>query len=211
MRGEVWSSRGLALAGIGRLDEARKLASMSFKTTRGIESTVLARCVEAVAALKARDASLTQHLRKLVSAAWKAGAVDCVVTSYRASPDLLASLLRDPETAETVGYIVGRASDHEFAASIGVDLALALDPVSTLSAREREVYDLLCEGLPNREIARRLFISVETVKVHARHVYDKLGIRSRTALALHAASRRTQATSTASSRSGASEPSAVEG
>ena len=125
-----------------------------------------------------------------MSVAWDAGAVDCVVTCYRASPDLLAALLRDAETTERAGYIVGRASDHELAASIGVDLAAALDPVSTLSAREREVYDLLCEGLPNREIAKRLFISVETVKVHARHVYDKLEIRSRTALALQAASRR---------------------
>ena len=112
---------------------------------------------------------------------------------------------------ETAGYIVGRASDHDLAATIGIDPATALDPVSTLSAREREVYDLLCEGLRNREIAKRLFISVETVKVHARHVYDKLGIRSRTALALQAASRRPQAAPTARLRGEASESSAADG
>ncbi len=33
--------------------------------------------------------------------AWDAGAVDYIVTSYRASPELLAALLRDPRTAET--------------------------------------------------------------------------------------------------------------
>ena len=76
-----------------------------------------------------------------------------------------------------------------------VDLADAIAPIrrrteaGALSPREREVYDLLCQGLSNIEIGRRLFISQATAKVHVRHVYDKLGIRSRTALALNAASR----------------------
>jgi DNA-binding CsgD family transcriptional regulator/tetratricopeptide (TPR) repeat protein len=193
MRGEVWSSRGLALACIGRLDEAMSLAERSLGSTRAVEATILGRCVFAVTALKARDRTQTKRVRRMLSAAWRAGAVDCVVTSYRASPDLLGALLRDSETMESTGYIVGRASDQALASSIGLDPVAVLDPVTTLSAREREVYDLLCEGLRNRDIARQLFISVETVKVHARHVYDKLGIRSRTALALHAASRRSQA------------------
>ena len=211
MRGEVWSSRGLALACIGRFSEARRYASRSVKTTRALESTILARCITAVTALKTRSSSLTDELGDLVSTAWDAGAVDCVVTSYRANPDLLAALLRDRRTAETAGYIVGRAADQELAASIGLDLAVTLDPVSSLSAREREVYDFLCEGLSNREIAKRLFISVETVKVHARHVYDKLGIRSRTALALQAANRRPQAAPTASSPRMSAESSATDG
>jgi DNA-binding NarL/FixJ family response regulator len=190
MRGEVWASRGLALACIGRLDEARRLADASSHVTRAIEASVLARCIRAIAALKSRDPDLTDEVRALMSTAWDAGAVDYVVTSYRASPELLAALLRDPSTAERTGYIVARASDNDLAASIGIDATAVFDPVSTLSARERDVYALLCEGMPNREIATRLFISHETVKVHVRHVYDKLGIRSRTALALQAASRR---------------------
>jgi DNA-binding CsgD family transcriptional regulator/tetratricopeptide (TPR) repeat protein len=214
MRGEVWSSRGLALACIGRLEEARNLAERSFSSTRAIEATILARCIVAVAALKARDRTQTKRVRRMLSAAWDASAVDCVITSYRASPDLLAALLRDSETMETTGYIVGRASDHALANSIGVDPISVLDPVTTLSAREREVYDLLCVGFQNRDIAQQLFISVETVKVHARHVYDKLGIRSRTALALQAASRRAQAaptTPSGASESIVSESSATDG
>ena len=210
MRGEVWSSRGLALACIGRLAEARQLAEMSSKTTRAIESQMLARCITAVAALKARDPNVTEETRTLMSAAWEAGAVDYVVTSYRASPDLLATLLRDPTTAERAGYIVERAADKDLAASIGIDSTAAVDPVSALSAREREVYGLLCEGMVNREIAARLFISPETVKVHVRHIYDKLGIRSRTALALQAAGRRPHA-APASSRDDDRSPSAVDG
>ncbi len=190
MRGEVWASRGLALACIGRLDEARELAQLSAETTRGIEAAVLIRCIRAIAALKAREPTLSDEVRALMTFAWDAGAVDYVVTSYRANPELLAALLRDPTTAERAGYIIGRAADNDLAASIGLDASDAFNPVSTLSVREREVYDLLCEGMRNPEIARRLFISNETVKVHVRHVYDKIGIRSRTALALQAASRR---------------------
>lgn len=190
MRGEVWASRGLALASIGRLSDARRFAEMSKSTTRALESTFLSRCIDAVVALKAYESTLATQVRSLVPAAWESGAVDCLVTAYRGSPDLLQALLREPETVETVGYIVGRGADQGLAAAMGVDLATALDPVSSLSARERDVYDLLCEGLSNREIAKRLFISVETVKVHARHVYDKVEVRSRTALALQAARRR---------------------
>ena len=190
MRGEVWASRGLALACIGRLDEARRLAEMSAQTTRAIEAAVLIRCINAITALKARDTNLTEEVRGLMTVAWDAGAVDYIVTSYRANPELLAALLRDPSTAERTGYIIGRAADNDLAASIGLDATDAFNPVATLSAREREVYDLLCEGMRNPDIAKRLFISNETVKVHVRHVYDKLGIRSRTAIALQAASRR---------------------
>jgi DNA-binding NarL/FixJ family response regulator len=143
--------------------------------------------------------------------AWDAGAVDYIVTTYRASPELLAALLRDSTTAEHAGYVVARADDHALAASIGVDATAAFNPVASLSAREREVYDLLCEGMPNREIAKRLFISHETVKVHVRHVYDKFGIRSRTALALQAAIQRPQATPIASSGGVSATPSTPDG
>lgn len=72
--------------------------------------------------------------------------------------------------------------------------------LASLSLREREVYELVCEGLSNRDIASRLFISEATVKVHVHHVFDKLGIRSRTALALSATRERgRQAASAATS------------
>lgn len=49
-----------------------------------------------------------------------------------------------------------------------------------LSAREVEVLGLIAQGLSNREIARRLVLSVGTVKVHTRNIYGKLGVSSRT-------------------------------
>jgi non-specific serine/threonine protein kinase len=51
----------------------------------------------------------------------------------------------------------------------------------TLSPREAEVLRLLVAGLPDREIAAALFLSVRTVEAHVAHILAKLGVRTRTA------------------------------
>jgi DNA-binding NarL/FixJ family response regulator len=49
-----------------------------------------------------------------------------------------------------------------------------------LTARETEVLRALADGGGNRDIAKFLFISEETVKVHVKHIMDKLGAADRT-------------------------------
>ena len=56
----------------------------------------------------------------------------------------------------------------------------------TLSHREKEVLSLLAQGLSNAAIGSELFISPATVKVHVRHIFEKLGVKSRAAAALRA-------------------------
>jgi DNA-binding NarL/FixJ family response regulator len=51
---------------------------------------------------------------------------------------------------------------------------------SNLSRRQREILELLSTGLANKEIADRLGLSTETVRVHLKHIYDKLHVRCRT-------------------------------
>lgn len=53
-----------------------------------------------------------------------------------------------------------------------------------LSAREKDVLQLLCQGATNKRIAQSLFISVRTVEGHLASIYAKLGVNSRTEAAL---------------------------
>jgi DNA-binding CsgD family transcriptional regulator len=52
-----------------------------------------------------------------------------------------------------------------------------------LSRREREVLQLAGQGYSNAEIARALFISVATVRKHMEHIFDRIGVRTRSAAA----------------------------
>ena len=62
-------------------------------------------------------------------------------------------------------------------------LEAAAEQLTTpLTAREMEVALLLLSGCSNKEIARKLVISAETVKVHRKHMYSKLGIKSQSEL-----------------------------
>jgi len=58
--------------------------------------------------------------------------------------------------------------------------------IQDLSAREREILELLANGLTNREIAAALYISPHTVKNHVSSIYRKLGVDDRTRVAVTA-------------------------
>ncbi|MDR7313589.1 DNA-binding NarL/FixJ family response regulator [Nocardioides luteus] len=58
-----------------------------------------------------------------------------------------------------------------------------------LTPREREVAQLICDGLSNRAIAERLVISVRTVDGHVERMLAKLEVRSRTQIATWVLSR----------------------
>ncbi len=52
--------------------------------------------------------------------------------------------------------------------------------IGPLSEREIKALQLIADGLTNREIASRLFLSLNTIKAHSRNIYGKLGVHSRT-------------------------------
>ncbi len=56
-------------------------------------------------------------------------------------------------------------------------------PKAALSRREQEVAALVAEGLTNRAIAQRMFISERTVDGHLEHIREKLGVTSRARVA----------------------------
>jgi DNA-binding NarL/FixJ family response regulator len=59
-------------------------------------------------------------------------------------------------------------------------------PAADLTAREREVLELLADGLANKQIARKLGISEKTVKTHLTSVFQRIGVTDRTQAALWA-------------------------
>ncbi len=61
-------------------------------------------------------------------------------------------------------------------------VAPAAAPSEPLTLREQEVLQLMSQGAANRQIARSLDISENTVKTHVRHILDKLNLESRSQL-----------------------------
>lgn len=59
-----------------------------------------------------------------------------------------------------------------------------------LTAREEEIARLVALGHTDKEVARRLGISLSTARCHLRNIRDKLGIHSRVGIALHMWERR---------------------
>ena len=60
-------------------------------------------------------------------------------------------------------------------------------PLTALTAREREIAELVAAGRTNREVAEQLVLSARTIEAHLRNIYGKLGVRSRVELARAAA------------------------
>ena len=58
--------------------------------------------------------------------------------------------------------------------------AKARDEASNLSPREEQVLELLSKGYSNKEIAEQLDLSIDTVRSHLKHIYEKMHVRSRT-------------------------------
>jgi DNA-binding NarL/FixJ family response regulator len=104
-----------------------------------------------------------------------------LVRAYRVRPDIAYILARDEGSRADLGAAMARAGDHSLAKEVGLTLTSRQSrTTSDLSPRETEVYELVAQGLSNKEIAKSLFISEATVKVHVSRILEKLGVRSRT-------------------------------
>ncbi len=107
-------------------------------------------------------------------------------------------LIRDALEAGAIGYLLKNVTVDELASAIRAahfgQSTLAPEAVQALlqpqldeperpnydlTDREMEVLELLVEGLNNREIAERLFVSRATAKAHVSHILDKMGVSNR--------------------------------
>ena len=74
----------------------------------------------------------------------------------------------------------------EAARTRGREIAPAADRIDALTERERAVIALICEGLRNKQIAERLYISQTTVVHHLTSIFNKLGVSNRLELVTYA-------------------------
>jgi DNA-binding NarL/FixJ family response regulator len=108
-----------------------------------------------------------------------------VVEAVRAGARGYVLKTRDAEELVTIVRRVaagGLAIDPELVAALAEEITESGRPGGGdgLTGRELEILRLLADGMTNRQIGARLFISPDTVKTHLEHVFQKLGIADRT-------------------------------
>lgn len=170
--GEVATAEAaISAAQAGGLD----VLLMDLRFGAGVEGTRVMNGAEATAAIKAS----MEHPPKVL-----------VVTNYDTDADILGAI-----EAGAVGYLLKDAPPTELLAAVrsAAEGDSALSPMvadrlmtrvrtprTSLTPRELEVLKLVAAGSSNREIGHSLMLSEATVKSHLVHIYDKLGVRSRT-------------------------------
>jgi LuxR family transcriptional regulator, maltose regulon positive regulatory protein len=185
MEGELRSIRALVLASMGQNVEARKEISASAALSMHLEARCLRNYAKAIVHLTESDPErATVALEEAVNASVTTGNADSFVTAYRAAPGILKLTGASRRLDEFLIRPLVR-NDPSLAAKAGlVTRAHRANSSNGLTDREREVLALLRRGLSNRQIAQTLWITESTAKVHVRHIFDKLGVRTRTAAAL---------------------------
>ena len=113
------------------------------------------------------------------------------VTTFDAEADVVGALeagatgyvLKDAPTEALLDAVREAAAGRSVLAPEVQQLLVRrmAEPRTALSPRETEILEVLATGATNREAAKRLFISESTVKTHLVHLYEKLGVESRTA------------------------------
>ena len=181
MVGEYYASRALAHACAGDRAVALELARESEELTHAIEAKVVVLCTNAIVSLSQDGDDGHVLARDAFVFAQGSGNLDGFIAAYRGFPKLVGALLGESQGDADLRDVLSRARDVATARKYGLRLNRA-ETHPALSPRETEVYSLVLEGLSNREIARALFISEVTVKVHVRHILAKFGARSRAEL-----------------------------
>jgi len=175
-RGEFFGWQAVLHAAAGDSELAQTLAADARLASRGLEAAALSSLAEAIVALGENDTTTAAARVRFVleSAVW-----DPVVIAVRAMPAIGAFIAQETEWRGWLQRLLSASSDTAIASRLGLRMPRAALRKGTLSPRETEVHELLAQGLTNEEIAKLLYISLSTTKVHVKHIYEKLGVRSR--------------------------------
>jgi LuxR family transcriptional regulator, maltose regulon positive regulatory protein len=188
MEGELRSLRALILAAMGASDEARKEIAASKDLSMHLEARCLRSYALAIADLADGDSTgCSVGLTRALTESLSTGNADSFVTAYRAAPEVLR--LAAPDETPLDEFLSRPLVSYDVSLAVKAGVVTKAHRVTRsngLTDREREVLSLVRRGLSNRQIAQTLWITESTAKVHVRHIFEKLGVRSRTAAALFA-------------------------
>jgi ATP/maltotriose-dependent transcriptional regulator MalT len=183
--GELISAHALSAAATGNAHLAEELLGNVEDVTKAVEAEQFVEWTRVVLALRKDTKRARESVRSALMRSLREGCMHAFVCAYRAVPAILDTPGLVDRHSEDLARIFERAHDETLAVRAG--FVLDKERIGQLSKRETEVLKLLAEGLSNRAIAGRLFISEVTVKVHVRRIFDKLSVRTRTEAALVAA------------------------
>jgi DNA-binding NarL/FixJ family response regulator len=182
-RMEFAATRAAAVAYGGDPDRALDELKGAEGVSRWLEPDLLFKWVQSMCYLMLDRKDADDKVRSSYAATCSSRAFDPFVFVSRLHPQIVAAIGEADAVVEELGALVtnDRRQAHASISQRGSSLQ------RQLTRRESEVYALLAEGRSNREIAKALFISEPTVKVHVRHILRKLDARSRTEVAIRAA------------------------
>ncbi len=176
-RGEYLAVRALALAASGSTRDAVETSGRARDASSLIEVSALTSMALAISA--AEDGASGTTIIKWFVTALETEVVDAVVIGLRASPKLLQEVAAQSQWQRDLQRILLKSNDAALAARAGLPIPREARRTRALSTRELEIHELIAQGLTNPEIARLLYISASTTKVHVHHILEKLGVRSR--------------------------------
>ena len=179
-KGEYLATRALALAVAGQSPAALDAADSADASTIAVEARALSAFARAIIECRGRTSQEESAVRRAFKQASTTSNVDGLVSAYRAYPALLERISEHCGHTEFLVDAIERAADFSLARTAKIPVARSPKGGGQLSPRESEILDLVRQGLTNAEIAKTLFVSVSTVKVHVRHIFEKLGVRTRT-------------------------------
>lgn len=182
-RGEFLAYRGLVFAALGDTRHAEEAFQAAQLCEGYIGMGFMCDLGGAVLSLKRGDPDAGERCAKVMMRTAAEGHLDAIVTAARACPDLVRAGSKNEPCARALTQILNSSSDTDLGRLAGLEMPRELRRHERLSVREHDVYELILQGRSNKEIARRLFISESTTKVHVRHIYEKLGVHTRAELA----------------------------